>query len=125
VPNRLLLVDDEEKILVAMARFFGNEGYEVDCASDLDQALTLLAARHYELVLADLRLGGSYGAEGLEIATFVRERCVGTRTIILTGYGTKEIEAEAARIGVDGFLHKPQPLAEVARIVVGLLRSVA
>src|SRR6185369_1649697 len=97
-----------------MGEFFRNEGYDVDCASELEEAKALLLENRYGLVIADLRLSGIYGVEGLELAAFIRSSCADTRTIILTGYGSREVEAEAHRIGVDGFLHKPQPLAEVA-----------
>jgi CheY-like chemotaxis protein len=45
--------------------------------------------------------------------------------VLLTAYGSPEIEAEARRLGVDSFLHKPKPLTEVAEVVAGLLGRAA
>jgi DNA-binding response OmpR family regulator len=120
VATRILIVDDEETILFALREYFTNFGYQVDCAREIEEAEALLAFVQYQVVMADLRLTGSHGAEGLEIIGYVRERCPWTRIILLTAYGSPEVEAEALRRGADAFLHKPKPLAEVARILVAL-----
>jgi DNA-binding response OmpR family regulator len=123
MPQRLLLIDDEEPILFALREYFTAYGYDVDCAREMEEAEALLANVPYAAVIADLRLTGSHGAEGLEIIGYVRERCPWTRIIILTAYGSREVEAEARRRGVDSFLHKPKPLPEVAQIVYALVGS--
>jgi two-component system response regulator (stage 0 sporulation protein F) len=119
--ERLLIVDDEEPILAAMQEYFRTFGYEVDCAHELEEAEALLSKVSYSLVVADLRLTGIYGVEGLELVGYVRQRCPNTRMILLTAYGTPEIEKEARRLGVDAFLYKPKPLPELAQIVFALL----
>lgn len=120
-PNRLLIVDDEIPILFALKDYFTRIGYEVDGARELEEAKALLANNPYSLVIADMRLTGIGGTEGLEMVGFVRERFPATRIILLTAYGSPEVEAEALKLGADAFLHKPKPLSEVAQIVFGLL----
>jgi two-component system response regulator (stage 0 sporulation protein F) len=119
--ERLLIVDDEEPILIAMQEYFRTFGYEVDCARELEEAEALLTKFSYAVVVADLRLTGIYGVEGLELVGYIRQRCPYTRMILLTAYGTPEIEKEARRLGVDAFLYKPKPLPEIAQIVFALL----
>ncbi len=121
--HRILVVDDEEPILFALREYFTALGYDVDAAREAPEAESFLASAHYDLVIADLRLCGSQGAQGLEILASARKRAPNTRTILLTAYGSPEVEREARHKGVDAFLHKPKPLPEVARIVVGLLGS--
>src|SRR5262249_38406427 len=82
----------------------------------------LLPTTQYQVVMADLRLTRSHGAEGLEIIGYVRERCPWARVIVLTAYGSAAIEAEARRRGADAFLSKPKPLPEPARIPLSLPR---
>lgn len=118
---RILIVDDEESILFAMREYFPTRGYRVDCARGLEEATVLLDTGPYSAIIADLRLSGSHGTEGLEIVDRVRARYPATRVIILTAYGLPGIEREALRRGVDVFLHKPIPLPELARIVLELL----
>ena len=121
--RKLLIVDDEEPILFAMREYFTTRGFEVDCARELEEAEALISNVKYDLVIADMRLTGIQAAEGLELVAFVRQRCFSARIIIMTAYGTAEMEGEAWRLGVDFFLHKPQPLPEVAQIVENLLGS--
>ena len=123
--TRMLIVDDEEPILFAMRAYFTKRGYAVDCAREREEAEALLAAGEYAVVIADLRLTGTHGAEGLEILGFVRRRWPRTRLVLLTAYGSSELELEARRRGADAFLHKPKSLPDVERLVAGLLAAEA
>lgn len=114
--QRILVVDDEEPILFAIRDYFEPLGWQVDCAQELEEAEALLSHIRYTLLIADLRLSGIHSNEGLELIRFVRERSPWTRVIVLTGYGSVEIELEAVGRGVDAFLQKPQPLAALAEI---------
>jgi len=118
---RLLIVDDEEPILAAMREYFSACGFEVDCAREQADAEGRLRGATYGAVIADLRLGGSAGVEGLEVLAAARRHSPSTRTILLSAYGSPQVEREARRRGADAFLPKPQPLAEVARLVRELL----
>lgn len=121
----ILLIDDEEPILFALADFFAREGWEVRSARELEEALAILQYQHFELIVADLRLTGYGGTEGLEILHFIRERAPRTRVILLTAYGSPEVEARAMQLGVDRFLHKPHPLPELAAVAAELLETPA
>lgn len=120
---RILVVDDEEPILFAIRDYFEPLGWQVDCAQELEEAEALLSHIRYTLLIADLRLTGIHSNEGLELIRFVRERSPWTRVIVLTGYGSVEIEGEAVGRGVDAFLQKPQPLAALAEIAARLTGS--
>jgi DNA-binding NtrC family response regulator len=121
--DRLLLIDDEDPILQVMKEYFTTHNYEVDCAREFEEAEALLANIRYSVVIADLRLTGIHGVEGLELVAYVRERYPRTRMIILTAYGSAEIEQEALRRGVDAFLRKPIPLPQLAQMVFALTES--
>ena len=114
-------MDDEEPILFAMREYFAANGWDVDCARETQEAEALLAEHRYTVAILDLRLSGTPSAEGLDLIASVRARSPQTRIILLTAYGSREIEAEARRRGADAFLHKPKPLAEVAKIASSLM----
>lgn len=116
-PGRLLIVDDEPAIRFALCDYFHECGWEVDAAAEKEEAEALLAHTEYAVVIADLRLTGIYGIEGLDIIQWSRHLRPETRVILLTGNGTPEIEAEARRLGADAFLYKPLPLPELERVV--------
>jgi DNA-binding response OmpR family regulator len=118
-PPRLLVVDDEPDILFALRDFFSGRGWEVDCAADRDEAGALVAARPYALLLVDLRLSGP--TDGLDLVALARQRRPAIRIVVLTAYGSPEVEAVARGLGADAFLAKPLPLPELARISAGLL----
>ena len=121
-PARLLIVDDEEPILFALREYFSARSYEVDCASERAEAEELIASRSYAAVIADLRLAGD-GHEGLDLVDYATGRSPAARVIVLTAYGSPEIEQAARRRGARAFLHKPIPLAELERVVAGLVAA--
>lgn len=119
----LLIVDDEEPILFAMKEYFESAGFAVDCASGAEAARQLLAERKHGALIADLRLSPSGRSDGLELVAHARLSSPETQIVLLTAYGSADIEREAKRLGVGAFLHKPQPLPQIARIVRELLAS--
>jgi DNA-binding response OmpR family regulator len=120
-PDRILIVDDEELIVMAMRRYFEGLGYAVDAAHELEEAQALLANYSYDLVIADLRLTGIGGVEGLQIVSDVHQRCPGTRVMLLSAFGTPEIERESFNRGADAFLQKPKAMMEIATVARTLL----
>jgi len=124
-PRRLLIIDDEPAIRFALSDYFRECGWVVDAAAEKEEAEALLACTEYAVVIADLRLTGIYGMEGLDIIEWSRHLWPATRVVLLTGYGTPEIEAEARRRGADALLHKPLPLPELERVVAGLTGKAA
>ena len=121
--ERILIVDDEELIVLTMRKYFEGLGYRVDAAYELEEAQALLANRQYDLVIADLRLTGIGGVEGLQIVADVHQRCAHTRVILLSAFGTPEIERESYNRGADAFLHKPKAMMEIANVAMNLLEQ--
>jgi len=122
-PRRILIVDDEELIVMAMRKYFEGLGYLVDGAYELEEAQALLANYRYDLVIADLRLTGIGGVEGLQIVSDVHQRCANTRVLLLSAHGTPEIERESYNRGGDAFLHKPKAMMEIAQVARTLLEQ--
>jgi|SRR5215813_9067044 len=120
---RLLVVDDEESICFSMSEYFSLHGFKVDTARDLEQAEELIDTTPYQVVIQDLRLGMTRNPDGLDIIKRIQERSPSTRIIVLTAYGSTEMEDEARRCGADAFLRKPKPLSQVAQVIQGLIES--
>ncbi len=116
----LLVVEDRPTISFALSDYFLVRGWDVECAASTAEAESLLERRRFTVLLADLSLSMPGSTDGLELTRRVRREWPRTRTIILTAYGTPEIERIARRLGVDAFLHKPAPLAELARVADAL-----
>jgi len=120
---RLLVIDDEESICFSMSEYFSLHGFKVDTACEVEEAEKLLGATTYRVVIQDLRLTMTSNHDGLNMIRIIREQNPQTRIIVLTAYGSAEIEDEARRCGADAFLRKPKPLSQVAQVVQGLLES--
>lgn len=121
--RRLLVVDDEESICFSMKEYFTHHGFSVETASDVDQAEKMIKAGKYEVIIQDLRLGTTKNPDGLDMIRLAHESDPETRIIVLTAYGSSEVETEAKASGADAFLRKPQPLSQVAQVVRGLIES--
>jgi CheY-like chemotaxis protein len=120
VSARVLVVDDEESILLAMTDYLGDRGFRVDCVSAFREAELLLRFTVYDVVIADLRLSATDAAGGLRLLRRVRDLSPGTRTILLTAYRSPEVDEEARRLGIDALLAKSRGLQEVAALVTSL-----
>ncbi|HEX2225341.1 MAG TPA: response regulator [Thermoanaerobaculia bacterium] len=121
VDTRLLIVDDEPAILFALWDYLARCGYTVDRARSRQEAERLLAQASYQLIVADLRLGTAEPRGGLEVLRHARRHQPWARMILLTAYGSAEVEAEVAGIEAVRLLSKPQPLARIAEEIVALL----
>jgi DNA-binding response OmpR family regulator len=121
--QNLLVVDDEESICFSMSEYFSQHGFRVDTAREMEEAEGLIKVTDYKVIIQDLRLGLARRSDGLEIIRLVHKRNPDTRIVVLTSYGSDEVEEEARRAGADAFLRKPKPLSQVAQVVQGLIES--
>ena len=119
----LLVIDAEESICFSMSDYFLLRGYRVDTARQIEEAERLVQSTEYQVIIQDLRLGTTRNPDGLDIIKLARRRLPETRIIVLTAYGSAEIEDEARRCGADAFLTKPKPLSQIAQVVQGLIES--
>jgi two-component system, NtrC family, response regulator PilR len=118
--RRILIVDDEPAILFAVHSYFGTRDYLVDVAEDLQTAEELLATIDFDVVVTDLHLSAEGKTEGLDIPRFIRDRQMSAKTILLTAYGSTEVEAQATALNVGRYLEKPIELAELSKIIATL-----
>ncbi|HEX2253894.1 MAG TPA: response regulator [Thermoanaerobaculia bacterium] len=120
----ILLVDDEETILFAVRDYLSAAGWRVETASNVEQADECLRSGVFAAVVIDLRLSvDDEEGEGLELARRVRDQAPDTKVLVLTAYGSNRVQEEAARIGVHGFLQKPQPLTRLEQHLSSLISA--
>ena len=116
----LMIVDDDQPVIFSMHDYFTEHGWDVDCAGAIDEAKALASGHDYDVVITDLHLTGIHRAEGLELVSFLRAQ--GTaKVIVLTAYGTEELERVALERGAHAFLQKTMPISEIARLVARLI----
>ncbi len=108
--DTLLLVDDDRHVLTSMAEWLRSQGYQLDTAGSVIEAVTALQQKTYDLALVDVRLGDG---DGFDVLAHCRENHPETSVIMISGYGTVEAAVEAIRSGAFDFLTKPLIDAEL------------
>ncbi|HCP45566.1 MAG TPA: hypothetical protein DIU15_05970, partial [Deltaproteobacteria bacterium] len=96
--SRILVVDDERNIRRVLQALLEDEGYDVDSASDGDEARGMLrrAQLRYDVVLTDLRMPG---CDGMELLRWAQGTHPDTPIVMITAHGTVDIAVEAMRAG--------------------------
>jgi CheY-like chemotaxis protein len=104
----LLVVDDEPSIRFVLDEYFTDAGWSVVCAATQTEAASVLEQKTFDVVVLDLRLAkGDRTDGGIALAEQIVRRRAGTRTIVLTGYGSPKSREAALAKGVDAVLDKP------------------
>jgi DNA-binding response OmpR family regulator len=117
----LLLLDDDEDILLGLESYFRGRGYAVDCAREKEEAEALLGHIAYACAIVDIHLAELGAPDGLEVIRLAHRVCPSTRIVVLSADGSRAVRKAALELGADAYLQKPLPLAELERIVAGLL----
>ena len=121
-PKRILIVDDEATLV-----FFLKQGLQeadlscrVDIAPSGEEALTKLTYNRYDLLITDLKMPGISGFTLVEVA---RSLHPDIKVILMTAYGSREVQNEAKSLQVDGYLTKPFPTADLQDMAANVLES--
>ena len=112
---RVLIVEDEAAIRLALSGLLRREGYEVEQAEGGEAALARLADESFDLVLTDLALGG--GSSGMDVLCAARERQVGTPVVMITAHGSEKVAVEAMKAGAHDYVPKPFDNDEIRLVV--------
>ncbi len=103
---RILVVEDEPAIQLAIAGLLRRLGLEVTQARSGDQALRLLRDEPvFDLVLTDLALGA--GATGMDVLRAAKEVSTDTPVVMITAHGSEKIAVDAMKAGAEDYVPKP------------------
>lgn len=113
-----LVVDDDSGSRAYLAEALQGLGCRVIQAADGGEALRILIQDPPDLVFSDLMMPGMDGAEFMRLA---RTYAPGVPLVLVTGCDQPQAAVEALQSGAVGFLQKPVPMAELARVFARLL----
>jgi DNA-binding response OmpR family regulator len=118
--KRLLIVDDEPKLLRAVAVDLQGEGYDVTTARSGVEALVAVAQKLPDLIVSDIRMPG---IDGYELARRLRrnESTALIPIVFLTAKDTTRDRIEGFRTGVDAYLTKPFEPDELLAVIASIL----
>jgi DNA-binding NtrC family response regulator len=123
MPSRVLFVDDEKSLLFAAREYLTQQGFEVECAQEWEEAQALLANATFDVVITDIRLTNLQGAEGLHVLDFIRHQRLGVPVVVLTAHASPAVEDEARRLGAQAIFCKPVPLPRLAAEITRLMEA--
>src|SRR5260370_42605023 len=101
---RVLVVDDDEPVILTIQGILELDGYKVTATGSGEEALQLLGAQHFDVLLTDLRLDGMDGTALLHEA---RRQSPDIVSIMLTGSASLETAGAPPRGGADEYLFQP------------------
>jgi len=120
--NRILIADDEQTLVFFLRRGLSEAGLncKVDVVDTGEDALARLAFDEYQVLITDLKMPG---INGLTLAAAARSLHPTIGIILMTAYGSREVEAEAEQLMVDGYLTKPFHMERLRDIVEKILQE--
>ena len=116
---RLLIVEDEPAMLRGLRDNLEAEGYDVDSAMDGKSGLEKVLGNTYDLIILDVMLPQ---LSGFDVLKKVREKGIGTPTIMLTARGEEIDRVVGLELGADDYITKPFSLRELLARVKAVLR---
>ena len=116
---RLLVVEDEKKLCDMIAKSLHLAGYEVDMCNDGEQALDMIYAELYDLIVLDLNLPG---LDGMEILRELRKENEETKVLILSARSQIADKVEGLDSGANDYMEKPFHLQELEARIRSLTR---
>ena len=116
---RVLLVEDDERIVDFVQRGLKAEGYVVDVARSGLEAITLGTAGKFQVVILDL---GLPDINGREVCERLRSSGVGTPILMLTARDTVQDKVTGLRSGADDYMTKPFAFEELLARIEVLMR---
>lgn len=116
---RILVVEDNRKTALFIAKALTAEGFAVDTLGNGDEALEALAREPYSAVVLDIMIGGR---DGLSVLRQMRARGIQTPVMLVSARGEVNERVEGLNAGAEDYLPKPFALEELTARVRALVR---
>ena len=118
--NRILVVDDDRAMRLALAESLESCGYDITAAENGREALERFRKGKFDLVVTDMKMPGM---TGIEVLRGVKELSPEMPVILITAYGTVGTAVEAMKEGAAEFIMKPFSLDDLEAVVKRVLNT--
>src|SRR5438477_419694 len=108
--GRILIADDHDALRRGLVRGLTEAGHEIEEASNGNLAIERLHDSYFDVVLSDLKMGGS---DGLDVLRTARALHPTTSVILMTAFGSVNTAVEAMKIGAFDYVQKPFEIEEM------------
>ncbi len=111
--EKILVVDDDAKIIFAFLEVLKKDGYSAITASDGEEAIKIASTEKVDLIFMDISLPK---ITGLEVIKKFKEQGINIPTIIITGYGIMQNAIKAMQLGAFDYLTKPLDINKIREL---------
>jgi CheY-like chemotaxis protein len=120
--NRVLVVEDEETLTWSMTKTLAKDKgrYELIITNSGKEALTVLKKNPIDVVVTDIKMPD---INGLDLLSWIREKYPSTKVIIMTAYGSAEVQKEATRRGSFYYIEKPFEISDIRTLILKALEE--
>jgi two-component system response regulator AtoC len=108
--RRVLLVDDEESLRLAVRTFLKRDGYEVETAASGEEALGLIESFGPDVILTDVRMPKT---AGLDLLATLKAKGIEAPVIVMSAHGNIDLAIEVMKAGAYDYIQKPFKAEEV------------
>src|SRR5580765_3798544 len=108
--GRILIADDHDALRRGLLRALTEAGHDVDEAPNGNAAIEKLHESYYDVVLSDLKMGGS---DGIEVLKTTKALHPTTAVILMTAFGSVNTAVEAMKVGAFDYVQKPFEIEEM------------
>jgi two-component system response regulator PilR (NtrC family) len=119
---QILVIDDEPDLRTLYELTLLREGYRVEAAGSVAEALQHLEGQRFDAVITDMRLPDGLG---MEILQRIQREQRGERCVVMTAYGSAENAVEALKAGAFDYLTKPVDLKQFRAVVASAVKAPA
>lgn len=116
--HSLLVIDDEPDLRTLYELTLLREGYELDTAGTVEEAIARLSERGYSAVITDMRLPDG---TGLDVLAWLERQGRPEKALVITAFGSAENAVEALKAGAYDYLTKPVDLRQFRSVVASAL----
>lgn len=118
--ERILVVEDNDDLLDLTSAMLTKSGYQVRCARNGTEALSMLQSEEFDLVLSDIAMPD--GVNGIEVAREARRLNKGIKILLASGYAAEALEQYQA-LGEFPIIDKPFRMSDLAARVRSILHE--
>jgi two-component system response regulator HydG len=108
--GRILVADDHDSLRRGLVQALADAGHDVEEATDGNAAIERLHEAYFDVVVSDLKMGGSTGLEVLKTAKALHPT---TAVILMTAFGSVSTAVEAMQVGAFDYVQKPFEIEEM------------
>jgi CheY-like chemotaxis protein len=102
--KRILIVEDDEEMRALLRDLIEEEGYKTDSVNNGSEAFHRLAKESFDLIITDIRMPG---LTGLDILPGMKKLQPQAPVIVITAFGSEEVQRKAFEKGANAYLEKP------------------